>query len=52
VWIQSSGVHHPLEHIPRLARSHWMLPSGNCLGHIAPAAAIVDEDFGKKHKTF
>ena len=30
-------------HIPGFTRSHWMLPSGECLFHIAPAAAMVKE---------
>jgi hypothetical protein len=25
-------------------RSHWMLPSGECLHRIAAAAALVNED--------
>jgi hypothetical protein len=32
-----------MEHIPGLTRSHWMLPSGDCLSRIAPAAAMVNE---------
>jgi hypothetical protein len=35
--------HHPMEHIQGFTQSHWMLPSGECLRHIAPAAVIVDE---------
>jgi hypothetical protein len=37
------GVHQPMEHILGIARSHWMPPLGECLGRIAPAAAIVDD---------
>jgi len=37
------GVHHPIEHIQGFTWSHWMLPSGECLSRIAPAAAMVDE---------
>ena len=37
------GVHRPIEHIQGFTRSHWMLPSGECLHRIAPAAAMVDE---------
>jgi hypothetical protein len=37
-----SGAHCPMEHIPSFNRSHWMLPSSECLGGIAPAAAIVN----------
>jgi hypothetical protein len=36
------GEHRPMEHIPGFTRSHRMLPSGKCLGPIAPAAAMVD----------
>jgi hypothetical protein len=36
------GVHRPIEHIQGFTRSHWMLPSGECLGCVAPAAAMVD----------
>jgi len=32
-----------MEHIPGITRSHWMPPSGECLSHIAPAAAMVNE---------
>jgi len=39
-----------MEHIPGFTRSHWMLPSGNCLHRIAPAAAMVDE-FVEKTQT-
>ena len=35
---------HPLvEHIQGLTRSRWMLPSGECLHRIAPAAVMVGE---------
>jgi hypothetical protein len=37
------GVHRPMEHILGFTRSHWMLPSGKCLGRIASAAAMVDD---------
>jgi hypothetical protein len=37
------GVHRPMEHIQGFTRSHWMLPSDECLRCIAPAAVIVDE---------
>jgi hypothetical protein len=30
------------EHIQGFTWSHWMLPSGECLRCIAPAAAMVD----------
>jgi hypothetical protein len=36
-------VHRPMENIPGFTRSHWMLPLGKCLHHIAPAAAMVEE---------
>jgi hypothetical protein len=35
--------HRPVEHIQGFTRSHWMLPSGECLRRIAPAAAMVDD---------
>ncbi len=43
------GAHCPMKHIQGFTRSHWMPPSGNCLGCIAPAVAMV-EDFDCKHK--
>jgi hypothetical protein len=36
------GVHCLMELIPGFTRSHWMPQSGECLGHNAPAAAMVD----------
>jgi hypothetical protein len=44
------GVHHPMEHILGFTGSHWMLPSGECLRRIAPAAAMVSHVVAK-HKT-
>jgi hypothetical protein len=35
--------HCPMEHIQGFTGSHWMLPSGECLHHIAVAAVMVDE---------
>jgi len=35
--------HRPMEHIQGFTQSHWMPPSGECLRHIAPAAAMVDD---------
>ncbi len=35
--------HRPLEHIQGFTQSHWKPPSGKCLCHIAPTAAMVDE---------
>ena len=35
--------HRLIEHIQGFTRSHWMLPSGECLRRIAPAAAMVDK---------
>jgi hypothetical protein len=32
-----------MKHIQGFIRSHWMLPSGECLRHIAPTVAMVDE---------
>jgi hypothetical protein len=37
------GAHHPMEHNLGFARRHWMPPLGKCLGHIDPAAAMVDD---------
>ena len=37
------GAHRPIEHVQGFTRSHCMLPSGECLRRIAPAAAMVDE---------
>ena len=34
--------HRPMEHFLGFTRYHWMLPSGECLRLIAPAAAMVD----------
>ncbi len=36
------GAQLPIEHIQGFTRSHWLLPSGECLCRIAPAAAMVD----------
>ncbi len=35
--------HQPIEHIQGFIRSHWMLPLGEFLRCIAPAAAMVKE---------
>ena len=35
----------PMDHIPGFTRSQWMLPLGDCLHRIAPAAAIVNKFF-------
>ena len=32
-----------MEHVQGFTGSHWMPPSGKCLCHIAPAAAMVNE---------
>ena len=37
------GVHLPIKHVQGFTRSHWMLPSGEFLRRIAPAATMVDE---------
>jgi hypothetical protein len=37
------GVHRPMEHIPGIPRSHWMLSLGKRLHPIAPAAAMFDK---------
>jgi hypothetical protein len=31
-----------MEHVQGFTGSHWMPPSGKCLRHIAPAAAMVN----------
>jgi hypothetical protein len=43
------GEHHPMEYIWGFTKSHWMPSLGECLHHIARAAAMID-DFGGKHK--
>jgi hypothetical protein len=35
--------HRLIEHVQGFIQSHWMPPSGKCLRHIAPAAALVNE---------
>jgi hypothetical protein len=37
------GAHCPIEHIQGFTRSHWILPSGECLHCIAPTAVMADE---------
>ena len=37
------GAHLPTEHVQDFTGSHWMPPSGKCLGHITLAAAMVNE---------
>ena len=37
------GAHCLIEHIQSFTWSHWMPPSSECLRHIAPVAAMVDE---------
>ena len=37
------GAHCPMEHILGFTWSQWMLPLGECLSRIAPAAAMVNE---------
>jgi hypothetical protein len=37
--VVKSGAHCPMDHIQGFTRSQWMLSSGECLHHIAPAAA-------------
>jgi hypothetical protein len=44
------GTHCPMEHIQGFTRSHWMPPLGECLHHIALAAAKVIE-LGCKQKS-
>ena len=36
-------VHRPIKHIQGFTQSQWMPPSGECLRHIAPPAAMVDK---------
>jgi hypothetical protein len=38
---EQRGVHRPMEHIRGFTQSHWMLPSVECLRHIALTAAMV-----------
>jgi hypothetical protein len=38
----------PMEHTQGFTRSHWMLLLGECLCHIAPAAAMVSNYGGKR----
>ena len=45
------GMHRPMEHYQGYTRSHWMLPLGECLRRIAPAAAMVDELFETTQNT-
>ena len=40
-----------MEHYQGYTRSHWMLPLGECLRRIAPAAAMVDELFETTQNT-
>jgi hypothetical protein len=40
-----------MEHIPGFTRSHWMLPSGECLHCIAPAAAMVNKYIENRQNT-
>jgi hypothetical protein len=39
------GTHRPIEHIQGFTWSHWMLPLGECLCRIAPAAAAMVDNF-------
>ena len=39
------GVDRPMAHILGFTRSHWMMPLGECLRHIAPWAAMVNKFF-------
>ena len=43
------GAHRSIEHIPGFTRSHWMLPTGECLHHIATAAAMTNLVENTKH---
>jgi hypothetical protein len=45
------GAHRPMEHIQSFTRSHWMLPSSECLRCIAPAAVMVDGFIEKSQNT-
>ena len=40
-----------MEHINGYTGSHWMPPSGECLHHITPVAAMVIEIGGKQKNT-
>jgi len=37
------GAHRPMKHIQGFIQSHWMPPLGECLRHIAPEAAMVND---------
>jgi hypothetical protein len=39
------GLHRLMDHIPGFTRSQWILPLGECLRRISPAAAMVNEFF-------
>jgi hypothetical protein len=41
-----------MEHIPGFTRSRWMPPLGECLHHIAPAAAMVNEFVENTQNTY
>jgi hypothetical protein len=40
-----------MEHILGFARSHWMLPSGECLRRITSAAAMINKYIENTHNT-
>jgi hypothetical protein len=44
------GAHCTIKHVKGFTGSHWMPPSGKCLGRNAPVAAIVKELL-KQHNT-
>jgi hypothetical protein len=44
------GAHCPIEHVKGFTGSHWMPPSGKCLGCNALVAAMVKELL-KQHNT-
>ena len=43
--------HCPMEHVQGFIQSHWMPPSCECMRHIAPVAATVDEFVETTQKT-
>ncbi len=46
------GAHSPMEHIQGFTRSHWMLPSGECLRCIAPQNTNKTQLLPSNYRTF
>ncbi len=49
--VVQGGVHCLMKHIQGYTGDHWMLPSGECLCHIAPAADMVNKIVEIPHNT-